>query len=215
VLIPRPSTETIVEQVLLHARAEPGFGGKTGEGVRFVDVCTGSGCIAIALLKQLPRATALAIDISHEALGVAKRNAERHKVADRVEFLDGDLLAPLADHPTALGGGAFHYILSNPPYIPDGEWESDDPAVAVGKNVREYEPHLALRGGADGLQYIRPLIEQSASHVRPAGLLVIETAASTAKMVAELAGADGHYANVRIANDGEGLPRVVVAGRSA
>lgn len=214
VLIPRPATETIIEQVLLHARGQPGFGGKSGEGMKFVDVCTGSGCIAIALLKQLPKATALATDISPEALARAAQNAERHKVTDRVEFLDGDLLAPLTEHPSMLGGGGLHYVLSNPPYIPDNEWESDDPAVAVGKNVRDFEPHLALRGGPDGLQYIRPLIEQAPHHLRPGGLLVIETAASTAKQVAEIMSADSRLDSARIANDSEGHPRVVIAART-
>ena len=91
VLIPRPCTETIIEQVLGHCRAEPGFGGKTGEGVRFADLCTGSGCIAIALAKNLPQATGIATDISEAALAVAKANAEKHKVAERLEFVHGDL----------------------------------------------------------------------------------------------------------------------------
>jgi release factor glutamine methyltransferase len=207
VLIPRPCTETIIEQVLMHARAEPGFGGKTGEGVRFLDVCTGSGCIAISLLKQLPKATALASDVSPEALATAAKNAQRHKVKDRLELLDGDLLAPLADHPDAHD---FHYIVSNPPYIPDHEW--DLPGM-VWENVRNYEPHLALRAGPDGLQYIRPLIEQAAPRLRPGGLLLIETAATTAPEVAELFKATGRLDRVRIVKDFEGLDRVVIGAR--
>lgn len=210
VLIPRPSTETIIEQVMMHARAEPGFGGKTGEGVRIVDVCTGSGCIAIALLKQLGKAAAVAMDISTDALAVARSNAERHKVADRIEFLDGDLLAPLSDVADPLN---FHYVVSNPPYIPDSEWDSADPATGVGKNVKDFEPHLALRGGEDGLQYIRPLIDQAPRHLREGGLLMIETAASTAETVRELAEASPMLEHARIATDGEGLPRVVIAAR--
>lgn len=208
VLIPRPCTETLVEQVLQHARAEPGFGGKSGEGVRFADVCTGSGCIAISLLKQLPLSTAVGTDISPEALATAQRNAQRHKVHDRVAFLDGDLLTPLLDHPDA---HEFHYILSNPPYIPDHEW--DLPGM-VWENVRNYEPHLALRGGPDGLQYIRPLIEQAPGRLRSGGLLLIETAASTAGQVAELFRADGRLDRVRIVKDLEGLDRVVVGARA-
>lgn len=214
VLIPRPSTETIVEQVLLHSRAEPGFGGKSGEGVRLADVCTGSGCIAVSLLKQLPKAEAVATDISPEALAVAARNAERHKVSDRIEFLDGDLLAPLNDHVSGGAGGGFHYIVSNPPYIPDHEWESADPAFGVARNVRDYEPHLALRGGADGLRCIRPLIEQAPAHLRIGGLLLIETAASTAEDVRALMSGSSGLGSVRVANDGEGLPRVVIGCRA-
>lgn len=208
VLIPRPSTETVVEQVLLHARAEPGFGGRTGDDVRLVDVCTGSGCIAIALLRQLPGATAIATDISPEALATAAKNARLHKVDDRLQLLDGDLLAPLADHPDAIG---FHYIVSNPPYIPDHEW--DLPGL-VWENVRNFEPHLALRAGPDGLQYIRPLVRQAPPLLRPGGLLVIETAASTAAAVRDLCASDARLTRARIVKDSEGLDRVVVAARS-
>lgn len=208
VLIPRPCTETVVEQVLLHARAEPGFGGKTGEGVRFVDVCTGSGCIAISLLKQLPQAAAIATDISAEALAIAQKNAQRHKVHDRMTFLDGDLLAPLLDHPDTHD---FHYIVANPPYIPDHEW--DLPGM-VWENVRNYEPHLALRAGPDGLQYIRPLIEQAPNRLRRGGLLIIETAASTAPQAAELFNASGRVERVRVVKDLEGLDRVVIGART-
>lgn len=209
VLIPRPATETIVEEVLRHARVEPGFGGKTGEGVRFVDVCTGSGCIAISLLKQLPKATAIALDISPEALATAGRNAQRHNVQDRIQFLDGDLLAPLLDHPD---GHGFHFIVANPPYIPDHEW--DLPGM-VWRNVREYEPHLALRGGPDGLALIRPLIEQAPARLREGGMLIIETAASTTAQTAALFEATGLLDNIRIVKDHEGLDRVVVGKRKA
>ncbi len=206
VLVPRPSTETIVENVLLHARAEPGFGGKTGEGVRFADICTGSGCIAIALLKNLPKAMAVATDISAEALAVAKKNAERHGVADRLELLQGDLLAPLLD---AAGGAGrdLHYLLANPPYIPDHEWD------AVPLNVKNFEPHSALRGGPDGLMFVRPLIEQSAEYLRPGGVVMVEVAACNAAEVSRLAGEQPGLANPRVLMDGDGLARVVVATR--
>lgn len=212
VLIPRPSTETVVEQVLVHARAEPGFGGRTGEGVRIADICTGSGAIVIALLKNLPKATAIAVDISEQALEYARKNAERHGVADRLELLQGDLCAPLIDHPAGAGAGAgFHYLVSNPPYIPDAEW--NDPAM-VDPNVRDFEPELALRGGADGLKLIRPLIAQAPSRLRSRGLLVLETAAATAKTVAELINESGEFASSRIVKDVDALDRVVVATRS-
>ncbi|MFN7022879.1 MAG: hypothetical protein ACK4WH_16415, partial [Phycisphaerales bacterium] len=119
------------------------------------------------------------------------------------------------DHPSGGGVGGFHYIVSNPPYIPDHEWESSDPACGVARNVRDFEPHLALRGGADGLQYIRPLIEQAPAHLKVGGLLLIETAASTAERVLALMAASSGLGNVRIANDGEGLPRVVIGSRAA
>ena len=213
VLIPRPCTEVIVEQVLGHARAEPGFGGKTGDGVRIADVCTGSGCIAVALLKNMTQATAIATDVSEDALAIARRNAERHKVADRIEIVRGDLLAPLVDHPAG-GGRELHYLASNPPYIPDSEW--DAPAM-VGQNVRDFEPHGALRGGADGLRFVRPLIEDGPARLRPRGVLLIEIAAATAraalKLMREHPLIDPDSA--RIVKDNDGLERVVVGVRRA
>lgn len=204
VLIPRPSTETIVEQVLLHARAEPGFGGKTGEGVRFADVCTGSGCIAISLLKNLTKAFAVATDLSEPALELARKTAARHAVAERIEFLHGDLLEPLRNHPGG-AGRELHYLVSNPPYIPDAEWD------AVATNVKDFEPHEALRGGADGLKFVRPLIEQAPDQLRPGGLLLIEIAAATADAVLALAQSHPHLDRARIVKDFEGLPRTLVA----
>lgn len=209
VLVPRPSTETIVENVLLHARAEPGFGGKTGEGVRFADVCTGSGCIAVALLKHLTGAAAVATDISPDALAIAKKNAARHGVADRIEFLQGDLLAPLTDATGVTNSATtdLHYLLANPPYIPDHEWD------AVPANVKDFEPHAALRGGADGLMFVRPLVEGASAFLRPGGVLMVEVAACTAEQVMQLAAAQPQLENARVLTDLDGLPRVVVATR--
>lgn len=209
VLIPRPCTEMIVEHVLQHARSEPGFA--PGGAVTFADVCTGSGCIAIALLKNLPHAHAVATDLSRDALAVARENAQRHKVLDRLDLLEGDLLAPLAAHPA---GQHLHYLVANPPYIPDHEWRSADPAQAVGKNVKEFEPELALRGGSDGLRYIRPLIEHAPERLRPRGHLLIEIAASTADAVLDIARANPMLASPRILNDLEGHPRALLASRA-
>jgi release factor glutamine methyltransferase len=204
VLVPRPSTETIIEQVLQHARAEPGFGGKSGDGVCFADIGTGSGAIALVLLKNLPEARALATDVSAEALEVARRNAQRHGLADRVEFLQGDLVAPLLDHPAGRG---LHYVVSNPPYIPDNEWDAVEP------NVKDYEPHGALRAGADGLKFVGPLVEQAPRLLRAHGLLLVEIAAATADAVLALARAHPMLESPRIVQDIEGLPRVLVARR--
>lgn len=204
VLIPRPSTETIVEQVLQHTRAEPGFGGKSGEGVCFADSCTGSGCIAVALLKNLPEARGLATDVSPDALEVAARNASRHAVAERLELLRGNLLEPLIDHPA---GRDLHYLVANPPYIPDAEWD------AVAPNVKDHEPHAALRGGSTGLDFVRPIVERAAERLRPAGLLLVEIASATAPAVLDLAGSQPGLEHPRIEKDCDGLPRVLVARR--
>lgn len=208
VLIPRPSTETIVEQVLRHCRAEPGFGGKAGEGVLLADICTGSGCIAITLLKNLPAARAIATDLSKDAIEVARKNAQRHGVLDRLDLLQGDLTAPLLDHPAA-GAHSLHYLLANPPYIPDHEWG------AVPPNVKDHEPHNALRAGPDGLEFVRPILESAPRFLRPGGVLMVEIAACTGPAVLELAKASPELENARLEADFEGLPRVLVARRGA
>ena len=207
VLIPRPGTETIVQHILQHARVEPGFGGKGGEGVIIADICTGSGCIAIALARNLPGARIAATDISTEALEVAKTNAQRHAVTDRIDFLAGNLLAPLEEYPTTRGKGTLHYLVSNPPYIPDAEWDAVEP------NVKEFEPAVALRGGRDGLEFIRPLIEGGPIHLRPGGLILIETADSTAAAALDLLKARPEIEHAEILDDLEALPRVVVGRR--
>lgn len=218
VLIPRPATGTIVEHVLQHARATPGFGGEPdggfGDGVVIADIGTGSGCIAVALAKHMPGAHVVATDISADALDVARANAERHGVADRIDLLEGDLLSPLARHAVAKGKGSLHYLVSNPPYIPDDEWESDDPETGVQANVKSFEPTGALRGGADGLDAVRPLLANGPALLRPGGLILVEVAASRAKEAKALAEANPLLEAVRVLKDFEGLPRTVVARRA-
>ncbi len=203
VLIPRPSTETIVEHVLQHARAEPGF-----EAATLADVCTGSGCIAVSILRQLRDARVIATDLSTDALDVARLNAERHDVLDRLDLVPGNLLEPIREHPAA---GSLHYLVSNPPYIPDSEWQ--DPKL-VQASVRDHEPTIALRGGSDGLDCIRPLIEGAPGLLRAGGILAIETAAATGEMVRELAAEQPGLEEARLLEDFEGFPRVVIARRA-
>lgn len=209
VLIPRPCTEAIVEHVLQHARAEPGFA--PGGAATFADVCTGSGCIAVALLKNLPGAHGAATDISPEALEVARDNAARHGVLERLDLLKGDLLSPLAAHPS---GQQLHYLVANPPYIPDEEWDSADPAKAVGRNVKGFEPEAALRGGADGMKYVRPILDAGPAHLRKGGLMLIEIAASAADVVLTLAKGQPGLESPRIIPDLEGHPRVLIATKA-
>ncbi|NBY02718.1 MAG: peptide chain release factor N(5)-glutamine methyltransferase [Planctomycetes bacterium] len=130
VLIPRPDTECLVDVALRI--------GKKENWKTILDLGTGSGCIAIALAKSLPQVKVVALDISAKALEIASRNAIANKVADRVSFVQGDLFAPLEK------GLMFDAIVSNPPYIPDRDINELD------KDVRDYEPRLALSGGGDG-----------------------------------------------------------------
>jgi release factor glutamine methyltransferase len=206
VLIPRPSTATIVEEVLQHHRAtRPGT---KGDGVLIADVCTGSGCIAISLLKQLPQARAAATDLSALAIAAAGENAQRHGVSDRLELVQGDLLAALDERPATMANDSIDYLVSNPPYIPDDEWG------AVAPNVKDYEPHMALRGGSDGLDLVRPLLADAPRRIRPQGLLLVEVADSRAAAAAELASSNPMLTDVRILKDIEGLPRVIAARRA-
>jgi len=196
VLIPRPSTETLVEHVLQHARRTPGFGKP-----RIADVGTGSGAIAIALARQFKQAgtdaVIIATDLHDDALAVARENAAKYGVADSIEFRQGDLLGPLS-------GEKLTYLLSNPPYIPDHE------RGAVEPNVKDHEPTHALRGGLDGLDLIRPLIAGAKALLSEPGQLCIEIAACQKAEVIELAKAAGlRHPSVLV--DHEKLPRVLVA----
>lgn len=195
VLIPRPSTETIVESVIQTART-------IDSPLRIADICTGSGCISIALAKHLRNATIDATDISDDALAVAALNAQRHAVSDKVRFLQGDLLEPISDSP------GYDYLVSNPPYIPDHEWPSVEP------NVKDHEPERALRAGPDGLELIRPLLDRAPDHLAPGGTLLIEIASCNAEVILALAKSDPRLASVNMLNDFEGLPRVLQARRA-
>ena len=196
VLIPRPSTETLVEHVLQHARRTPGLHTPT-----IADVGTGSGAIAIALAKHLTGAHVIATDQSAAALAIARENAEAQGVAERMEFLEGDFLAPLE-------GQRVQFLVSNPPYISDDEW------VQVPANVKQHEPAEALRGGADGLKYLRPLIQNARTHLEPGGQLVAEFAASQKKQVLDLAEHAEGLTHAHVLADHERLPRVLVADAS-
>lgn len=213
VLIPRPSTQTIVEAVLQHARKNPDAGAvresDAGTGILIADICTGSGCIAAALAKHLPGARVVATDLSADALAVAKENIERHSLTDRVDLLQGHLFDALSAHPVASARGSIRYLCSNPPYIPDDEWAAIEP------NVKDHEPTLALRGGPDGMDLVRPLITDAPTHLEPGGLLLIEIAAARAPDALALAKAHPDLTNARILKDSDGLPRVLVAERRA
>lgn len=154
VLIPRPDTETLVLEALNRL--------KPLTAPRVLDIGTGSGCIAVSLAHQKKDAQVTAIDISPDALAVAKRNAAKHNVADRITFLQGDLLAPLPP------GGTFDLIVSNPPYIAQSEFAGLSP------DVRDHEPRLALDGGPDGLAFYRRLAASAGAFLKPGGSLLLE-----------------------------------------
>jgi len=191
VLIPRPETEHLVEKVLeLTARSS---------APRIVDVGTGSGAIAIALAHALPRIAVTATDISDAALEIARANAEKNEVAERMRFLQGDLLTPVA-------GEQFDLIVSNPPYVP----ERDRDSLAV--EVRQYEPALALFAGDDGLAVYRRLIPNAFAALVPQGSIVLEIGYGQETSLLTLLSAAG-FETIQFTADLQGIPRVAVAMR--
>jgi release factor glutamine methyltransferase len=199
VLIPRPETEFLVERVINLHRA-----GRAQEEPVIVDVGTGSGCIAVALARHIPAARVIAIDISRAALGVARANAERHRVQDRIEFIEGDLLAPLGDYAPAARGleAAVDFLASNPPYVEEGRPE------AISPEVRDWEPALALYGGADGLDYYRRLFAGGARYLKSDGYLVCEIGYAQLDAIRGMIDAMG-WELVDVTRDLQGIPRTL------
>jgi release factor glutamine methyltransferase len=227
VLIPRPETEHVIEVALDRLAVRELRAGRrqttTGEGFWIADVGTGSGCIAIALAKELPGAKFCATDISQKALVVARRNAARHSVADRIDFIEGDLLnafsvvgaqlypergrgnaAPLLGKDAPHESRSFDLIVSNPPYVDRRE------AAALPREVREHEPEVALYGGEEGYELYDALIAQAAQHLKPGGILVLELGHNSLPAVRPLLDA-APWTNVGVTNDLAGIPRVLAA----
>lgn len=215
VLIPRPETEHVMEVALDRlGRCElrAGRPQKTnGRGFLVADIGTGSGCLAVALAKELPGATIFATDISPAALAVAGRNARRHSVADRIHFLKSDLSEPLNLDSAArqsLGNGAasFDLVVSNPPYIA----RRDVPSLA--REVRDFEPAIALYGGEEGYELYTSLVALAAFHLKPGGIFVTELGHASLPAVRPLLDSR-QWTWVGITNDLAGIPRVLAAQR--
>jgi release factor glutamine methyltransferase len=211
VLIPRPETEHVVEVVL--ERLGPRgikINMKTGESspaLRLADVGTGSGCLAVALAHELPHAEIFATDISAAALEVARRNASRHRVADRVHFLECDLLAALTAPDSETSQFPFDLIVSNPPYV------ARDEADTLAREVRDHEPHAALFGGPEGVEIYARLIDQAGSLLHSRGILVLELGYNSADRVRAMLAAERRWVNISGTNDLAGIPRVLAAER--
>jgi release factor glutamine methyltransferase len=195
VLIPRPETETLVEAAIELAGQ---LGPRDADGepaVQIADIGTGSGAVAIALAVNLPSAHIFATDISPAALEVARANAERHGVGERIEFLQGDLLEPLRT--------PVHLIVANLPYVRTEDWRE------LPAELRLHEPRLALDGGDDGLDLIRRLFNEAPRVLAPGGAICLEF--GTGQQNAILAIARASFASVTIRPDLAGRPRVLVA----
>jgi len=196
VLIPRPETEGLVDVVLGWMRA-----GGSRAPCAVADVGTGSGAIALALALESEAGRVVAIDRSPDALALARTNVAEHGAADRVELVEGDLVAPL-------GGERVDVVVSNPPYVATAEWEGLEPGV------RDFEPRAALDGGPDGLDPTRELVRTAGAVLKPGGLLALEVDAARAGPVAGLAAAAG-FVECCVLEDLFARPRYVRARRPA
>jgi release factor glutamine methyltransferase len=193
VLIPRPETEHLVETVVELARGIP--------QPKLVDVGTGSGCVALALAHELKSAEIYAVDVSAEALEIARANAARLRLDGRVRFLQSDVLEALA------GVHDFDFVVSNPPYVGFGE------ADKVQKSVRDFEPGAAVFAGEQGLDVIAPLIEQAHRSLKPGGWLAVEIGYSMRDAVVNLL-SPTVWEGARVVPDLQGIPRVVAARKA-
>ncbi len=196
VLIPRPETEHLVEEALsiltkISFQQTPSV----------LELGTGSGAIAIALATELPSLFLIATDLSGDALRVARENAQAAGVSDRVRFVQGDWMEPF------LPAEVFDLILSNPPYLSEADIQG------LSKEVREYEPILALKGGEDGLEYYRRLIPQVPSYLKWGGWFLVEVGGTQASHVSQMIEASGQFQKVECAKDLSGIDRVVKAQR--
>jgi release factor glutamine methyltransferase len=193
VLIPRPETERLVEISLECAGAfAPDL------QLRILDIGTGSGALAVTLAKELPRAQVVATDISSAALEIARHNAARHQVADRIQFRASNLFDLIRER-------EFHLIVTNPPYV-----ESEELA-ALAPEVSKCEPRIALDGGLDGLNYYRGIVAQGFRHLMPGGALIMEIGAVMARAVGELLSDTGKYTPSRVYQDYGRKDRAIVA----
>ncbi|MGB2625263.1 MAG: peptide chain release factor N(5)-glutamine methyltransferase [Candidatus Acidiferrum sp.] len=203
VLIPRPETEHLVEVALDRLAVREVRAGRdprlTGRGVEIVDVGTGSGCIAIALAKELPEAQVYATDISAKALRLARKNAARHGFENRIRFFESNLLASLSSL-------EFDLITSNPPYIALGEADS------LPVEVRRYEPTEALFGGPEGYELYGDLVLQAARQLKPEGLVVLELGHNSLPAVRPLFDSS-EWTNIGVTRDLAGIDRVLSAER--
>ena len=193
VLIPRSDTEVLAQQAIDYLKDYP--------GARVLDLCTGSGCVGLAIASRLADCRVVLADCSEEALRIARTNARLNHLQSRTAVLQADALAP----PTAKFD-AFQCIVSNPPYIPTGALADLDPSV------RDYEPHLALDGGADGLDFYRAIAARWKEALLPGGRLLLELGIGEADAVMRLLRTEG-FGDLELYEDTQGISRVIAGTR--
>ncbi len=195
-MIPRPETELLTQRAIEFLRTRR-------PGTQLVcDLCTGSGCIAVAIAKNFPDARIIATDICDAALNVAAENVEKHQLKDRIKLLHGDLFDPII---SGLDAGKFDLIVCNPPYVSAAEYEKLD------KNVKDYEPKSALFAGVDGLDIYRRLIEKADEFLKPDAALMLEIGYAQGPAVRELLEKTGALTQIKIEKDPHNNDRIVIA----
>ncbi len=197
VLIPRPETETLVETVLENLRGV--------DRPRIIDLGTGSGAIAISLAKHLTGSHVYATDVSLEALKVAQDNARRHNVQEQIELLSGDLFEPLKGRKLE---GTINCVVSNPPYVSAEEFET------LPKEVKDFEPIVALKTDEQGLSFHRKIAQNSLDFLSPGGILALEVGLGQSSKVADLIRTQDGFNRIEIRKDLGGIERVVLARRA-
>lgn len=194
VLIPRPETEFLLEHVFSTLARDRGRSARN-----FLDLCTGSGVIAVVVAREFEQATVTAVDYSLDALAVARKNIDRYGLAERIDLVCADLLTPFRDE------GVFDVIVSNPPYVIAGDLPGLEP------EVRDWEPELALSGGETGMDVIDRICRGAVHHLKPGGWLFMEIGADIGEPVAHVFTASSRYEQVKVVQDWAGRPRVLQA----
>jgi release factor glutamine methyltransferase len=194
-LIPRPETELLVQRTIEFLRAR--------EGPQYVcDLCTGSGCIAVAIAKNFPNAKVVGADISAAALAVAARNVAKHGLDERVKLYSGDLFDALVPHVDVT---SFDVVASNPPYVSDADYEKLD------KNVKDYEPRQALLAGPEGLDVYKRIFEKTDPFLKSGGGLFLEIAYNQGQTVPRLLEQTGLFTDIKAEKDPHANDRLVTA----
>ena len=194
-LIPRPETELLVERAIEFLR--------TRNGEQFIcDLCTGCACVAVSIARNFAGCRVVATDISNAALEIAERNVARHGLGNRIHLLKGDLFEPVIP---GLGPAKFDLIVCNPPYVSELEF------TKLAKNVRDFEPKLALIAGQNGLDIAKRIVAEAGQFLKPAGALLLEIGNEQGPAVRDLLNATAHFAAVTIEKDYQNLDRLAVA----
>lgn len=194
-MIPRPETELLVERAVEFLRKR--------DGTQFVcDLCTGCGPIGIAIAKNFRDARIIATDISEAALRIAAQNVEKHQLKDRIELLQGDLFEPIVPQ---LDVEKFDLIVCNPPYVSSAEFEK------LNKNIRDYEPRLALFAGEDGLDIYRRIFKKVDQFLKPGAALILEIGYAQGQAIKEMLEQAGIFTGIKIEKDFHNNDRIVTA----